>query len=71
MNNEWERDWGGQLLYGDNKFITPKPNRCVIIDGTVPHTVARTHKTAPYRVSVQGWILNGTRDQLLSKIKSR
>jgi hypothetical protein len=63
MNNDWDRDWGGQLLYGDNKFIAPKPNRCVIIDRTVPHAVARTHETAPFRVTVQGWILNGTRDQ--------
>ena len=63
MNNMWDRNWGGQLLYGDDRYVSPKPNRCVIMDRTTPHAVARTSSDAPYRVCVQGWILNGTRDQ--------
>lgn len=63
LNNIWDRNWGGQLLYGEDSFVSPKPNRCVIMDRTTPHAVARTSWTAPYRMCLQGWILNGTRNQ--------
>jgi Rps23 Pro-64 3,4-dihydroxylase Tpa1-like proline 4-hydroxylase len=63
MNNIWDRNWGGQLLHGDDSFVSPKANRLVVMDRDTPHAVARTSTNAPFRVCVQGWILNGTRDE--------
>tara|TARA_B100000287_G_scaffold127705_1_gene119751 strand:- start:11494 stop:12102 length:609 start_codon:yes stop_codon:yes gene_type:complete len=34
IHEEWEDDWGGELLLDDGQWIAPKPNRLVILDHT-------------------------------------
>ena len=61
LNNEWNRNWGGQLLFANGRFISPERNTLVIVPSDCMHSVAMIHKGAPNRMVLQGFILNGKR----------
>ena len=37
FDNEWEDNWGGELLLENNQWISPKPNRIVFIKAPFKH----------------------------------
>jgi len=59
-HDEWDKNWGGQFLFGDEQrskddapheghFLTPRPNRLVVIKGGTPHMVANVSEVAGAR----------------------
>ena len=53
LNDEWNRDWGGETIFYDlndeiTKAVLPKPGRVVSFDGRIPHS-ARPPLTAAHR----------------------
>lgn len=48
LNREWESDWGGHLMFtrddprkiGGGEFLTPQPNRLVLMRAGVPHSIS-------------------------------
>lgn len=43
LNDEWNPNWGGETVFYDENFdiiksILPKPGRCIIFDGRIPHS---------------------------------
>jgi len=59
-HDAWDRNWGGQFLFGDaqpskdaspneGQFLTPLPNRLVVIKAGTPHMVANVSEPAGAR----------------------
>jgi hypothetical protein len=63
LNEVWESNWGGQLLFGNNNFIPPERNMLIMMPPNVPHSVAMVHKGASPRKVLQGFILNEPRSE--------
>ena len=61
LNDQWNRNWGGQLLFANGRFITPERNTLVIVPPDCMHSVAMIHKGAPNRMVLQGFIFKGER----------
>jgi hypothetical protein len=59
-HDAWDKNWGGQFLFGDEQrskedaphdgqFVTPLPNRLVVIKAGTPHMVANVSELAGAR----------------------
>jgi hypothetical protein len=61
---QWRASWGGELLVAtdearsDGVFITPRPNRLVLLRGGTMHCVKKVESTAALRASVSGFFFN-------------
>ncbi len=56
LNKEWNRNDGGLFLYtekGQNKFIIPEYNMCVVNEGHTDHAVSALASHGPHRLSLQ------------------
>ena len=85
-HDEWDKNWGGQFLFGDEQrskevaphdghFLTPLPNRLVVIKGGTPHMVANVSEVAGTRsrLSLAGFFVrpDGVHRLLQEVMKAR
>lgn len=81
-HDAWDRNWGGQFLFGDEQrpnetgpheghFLTPLPNRLVVVKAGTPHMVANVSEPAGARsrLSLAGFFVrpDGV-DRLLQEV---
>lgn len=58
---QWRASWGGELLVATNAarsegvFLSPRPNRLVLLRGGTMHCVKKVENTAAFRASVSGF----------------
>ena len=56
IHNEWEDNWGGELLLENNQWISPKPNRIVFIKAPFKHKTCIVAEGAGERLTIQTFV---------------
>tara|TARA_Y100001951_G_scaffold79694_1_gene67554 strand:+ start:1989 stop:2483 length:495 start_codon:yes stop_codon:yes gene_type:complete len=54
--SEWDRNWGGELMLEDGRWIAPEQNKLVIFLEQIPHKTTLRLPNTPERLTLQTFV---------------